>query len=256
MAKSRLINTCFWSDTYIQELTPENKLIFLFLLTNEKTEICGIYEISKKSIAFGTGLSIDTVSEAIARLCIDKKINYVDGWVWIRNFTKHQQRNPKVIAGIDRGLSCVPKDILDRLYIDYDRDSHFNSNFNFNFNFNSNLTNNEFLSSRTEKNVQKSKILEEQAKKIFESLNEGSENKLPKTVLSEIQALIETHTIEVVELVVQKIKGHRLYHNPDGRWFTFVNFCKSEFANKEVKNAKEQREINAVRNYSVSKIKI
>lgn len=134
MAKSRLINTSFWSDGYIQDLTPDEKLIFLYLLTNERTEICGAYEISKKTISFGTGLSKDTVSKTIDRLCSNNKINYVEGWVWIKNFTKHQQKNPKVEMGIQRSQDCIPEAISNRLYIDYDRGSHSNSNSNSNSN--------------------------------------------------------------------------------------------------------------------------
>ncbi len=46
MAKYRVVNTRFWDDAYVAELSPNEKLIFLYLLTNALTTIGGIYELS------------------------------------------------------------------------------------------------------------------------------------------------------------------------------------------------------------------
>jgi hypothetical protein len=40
MAKQRYVRTSFWTDKYIEELSPNEKLIFLYLLTNECTNLC------------------------------------------------------------------------------------------------------------------------------------------------------------------------------------------------------------------------
>ncbi|MEG0772642.1 DnaD domain protein [Clostridium sp.] len=42
----RPIDIEFWQDDFILELTPEQKLIYIFLLTNRRTTQCGIYNIS------------------------------------------------------------------------------------------------------------------------------------------------------------------------------------------------------------------
>ena len=65
MAIFRKIHTSFWSDTFIQDLDNDHKLFYLYLLTNERTKQCGIYEISKKQIAFELGYSIDRVSKLL-----------------------------------------------------------------------------------------------------------------------------------------------------------------------------------------------
>lgn len=140
MAKSRLVNTSFWSDGFIQELDSETKLLFLYLLTNEHTDICGVYEITFRTISFESGLSADSVSRSMDILLKNERVSYAEGWIFIKNFSKHQQNNPKVQTGIERGLKRVPQAVADRLCIDYDALSHFN--FNFNFNFNSNLKRN------------------------------------------------------------------------------------------------------------------
>jgi hypothetical protein len=56
MAKQRVVNTRFWDDDYIMELGPTEKLVFLYVLTNPLTDLCGAYQITLKRISFDTGL--------------------------------------------------------------------------------------------------------------------------------------------------------------------------------------------------------
>ena len=139
-----MVNTRLWSDPFIQDLKAEEKLLFLYLLTNEHTNIAGFYEISLNTISFETGIKTDRLSKAIDRLSESKKIDFIDGWVCIKNFVKHQKANPKIKRGIEIALGEIPKEIIDkakaidRLSIDYETLSHLNPNSNPNSNSNSN----------------------------------------------------------------------------------------------------------------------
>lgn len=62
MAVFRKIHVSFWSDPFVQSLSPEKRYFFLYLLTNEKTKQCGIYEISRNQMCNDTGYNMDTVS--------------------------------------------------------------------------------------------------------------------------------------------------------------------------------------------------
>jgi hypothetical protein len=110
MAKQRIINTRFWSDTYVVNLDPLEKYLFLYFLTNEHTNICGIYELSTKTMANETGLEEKTVQKMIKRL--KGKVYYVNGWVYIRNFSKHQRENESIKIGVSRAMSLVPPEVL------------------------------------------------------------------------------------------------------------------------------------------------
>ncbi len=125
-----MVNTRFWIDDYISTLNYAEKFLFLYFLTNPHTDICGAYEVPLKYIALETGLSADKVIKIARKFEGDGKIVYRDGWVFIRNFAKHQQKNPKVALGIKNGLEQAPKWIKDSLSIDYEELSHSNSNFN------------------------------------------------------------------------------------------------------------------------------
>jgi hypothetical protein len=111
MAKQRYINTIFWRDEYVSRLDPSEKLLFLYLLTNPDTSICGIYQLPIKIIAVDTGFDKEMVEKILARFERDDKVFYRDGWVIIKNFIKHQNINPSVTAGIERELKAVPADI-------------------------------------------------------------------------------------------------------------------------------------------------
>ena len=176
MSKKRLIDTKFWDDAYTSNLDPIEKLLFLYCLTNPLTNIIGIYEIELRRIAFDTGIDKDTVIKIIERFSRDKKIFYLDGYIFIRNFIDYQnQGSEKIKSGIDRLKSELPENIkkcisdtlkgIDTLSgkngIDrsgenpkvtgkpkkcnseslkgIDTLSHYNTNYNSNLNSNSNL---------------------------------------------------------------------------------------------------------------------
>lgn len=139
MAKTRSINTKIWKDDYYGGLSPDYKLVFIYLLTNPSTTISGAYEITKREIAFDTGLNLDCVSRAMERFESDGKINYQDGWIFITNFIKHQSINPKVLIGIRESLKKSPQWVIDKCRIAYDSLSVAFDAFNLNSNLNSNL---------------------------------------------------------------------------------------------------------------------
>jgi len=52
-----------WKDPDFQELCPDDKLLFLFLCTNESTTISGIYPLTSKTVANETGIGLETVTQ-------------------------------------------------------------------------------------------------------------------------------------------------------------------------------------------------
>lgn len=119
MAKTRVINTVFWEDNYTGNLDPTEKLLFLYFLTNTSTNISGIYQITLKKVAVETGIDKDMVEKIIKRFSNDGKIFYIDGWLGIRNFIKHQnQKSPLVEKGIERELSEIPENIKNVVFGD------------------------------------------------------------------------------------------------------------------------------------------
>jgi len=97
MSKLRSVSTAFWSDPFIEDLTPSEKLLYLYFITNEKTNMLGIYELSIKKISFETGLSKDVVLKALESFERINKIKYKENYLILLNFLKHQHFNTNMI---------------------------------------------------------------------------------------------------------------------------------------------------------------
>ena len=68
MALFRHVRTEFWRDAKVlEEMTPEDKLFFLYILTNGNTTQIGIYKIPKKQMAFELGYSVESINTLIDR---------------------------------------------------------------------------------------------------------------------------------------------------------------------------------------------
>lgn len=115
MAKQRIINTRFWVDPWVQEeLNSMDRLLFLYLLTNDQTNLCGIYEISNHKMCFETGIEKETLLRAMFPR-LEPKVYREGNWVIMVNFPNHQNvENPKISKGIQRELNLIPEDIYQK----------------------------------------------------------------------------------------------------------------------------------------------
>lgn len=77
MATYRNIQMSFWTDSKVSgQFSPNEKLMYLYLMTNPHTNLCGCYEISKKQIAFETGFSAKMTDNLLKKLGENKVIDY------------------------------------------------------------------------------------------------------------------------------------------------------------------------------------
>ena len=101
MARYRTIQISFWNDPYIEELSPEGKLLYLYLFTSPHTNNLGILEITRKKISNETGIPEKQINEIIADLEKDSKV-IVDGYrILLSRFIKNQTSiSTKIITGL------------------------------------------------------------------------------------------------------------------------------------------------------------
>ena len=79
MAKYRSIQTSFWSDSkIIDDFTPEDRYFYLYLLTNEKSNQLGCYELSIKQMCRDTGYNEETITKLLHRFENNLKVIYYD----------------------------------------------------------------------------------------------------------------------------------------------------------------------------------
>ncbi len=93
MKKLRSVNTNFWSDPFIESLTPSEKLIYLYLITNEKTNMLGVYEVSIRKMSFDTGIDKGTIEKALKGFETIGKVKYINNFIILTKYLKHQSFN-------------------------------------------------------------------------------------------------------------------------------------------------------------------
>lgn len=116
MSKTRYIKTDFWSDTWIESLNTEEKLLFIYLFSNERVDLCWTYEITMKKISFESWIEIKKTEKYIEWFSKKWKVFYIDWYIHIKNFTKHLQKNPSVEQWIERSNNALPKPIQEAVH--------------------------------------------------------------------------------------------------------------------------------------------
>jgi hypothetical protein len=112
----RSVNVNFWTDPYVMDkLDPLEKLLFLYCFTNKATKLCGVYEISMKTVGVETGLDADMVKKILSRFEGDKKVFLKDNTLIVANYKKHQKYNPSMLINVKRTFMRLSEDI--RKYI-------------------------------------------------------------------------------------------------------------------------------------------
>jgi len=146
--KLRSVNTYFWDDSFVQDLNPNGKLLFLYLLTNSLTNVLGIYEITLKRIVFDTGLTDISILKSLEAFGSLKKVFYIDSYIILPNFLKNQSMNSNMKIGAVNVYNDLPLNITQ--LSDYEHEvkdfetllkalkGFENSNINIKFNINSN----------------------------------------------------------------------------------------------------------------------
>lgn len=125
MAIFRKVHVTFWRDEFVESLTPEQKFFYIYLLTNDRTTQCGIYEITNKQMCYDTGYNEDTIKKLIEFFVSSGKIKYSKDTkeIALKNWVKYNDSNsPKVKACIDKELLKVKNRVLIQ-YL-YSMDTH------------------------------------------------------------------------------------------------------------------------------------
>lgn len=119
MAKLRSVSTYFWSDPFVEELNSLEKLLFLYLITNDKTNMLGIYESTEKKIAFETGIEISKVKTILLKFESASKIKRVGNYFVLINFMKNQNYNLNMKKSAIDFYNTLPNDLkISNLQID------------------------------------------------------------------------------------------------------------------------------------------
>jgi len=109
MATYRFVHAQIWEDDWFVTLDAESKLLWIYLITNHRASVAGIYVLSERVIPFETGLTMGSVRSAMHDFESDGKLMYGDNVVWLFNMRKYQDTGSDAMAtGIKNDIDRVP----------------------------------------------------------------------------------------------------------------------------------------------------
>lgn len=107
-----LIDNQIYNDNWFFELSPEAKLLFIYLITNDSCSLTGCYQIPLKVISTYTGLTSEKITKLFQEF--NGRAVYKNGWVIIPNYIKHNpMRNPNIEKSLDKQISNTPQWVIE-----------------------------------------------------------------------------------------------------------------------------------------------
>ena len=102
----RTIESSFWSDPKVRALSHQAKLVFLYLITNDRSHVSGIYYLPKAVMEMELGLTSDTLSGALQTLTRSQiiMIDQEREVFWVKNLMRYQGKGKKNLASAYRQL--------------------------------------------------------------------------------------------------------------------------------------------------------
>ena len=88
MANYRLVSVHIWNDPDFENLTPSEKTIFLYLITNNATTDSGIYTVTPKKIANDTNVQLGTVNKLLSN-CKNLSYDFDNKCIFLHNFLQY-----------------------------------------------------------------------------------------------------------------------------------------------------------------------
>jgi hypothetical protein len=107
LATYRQIHVKIWTSPDFQKLSPQARLVFIYLFSNDHRNEAGLYRITKKTISNETDLTIEEVETALQEIESANLIKYDDKdcVVWVINAVNYQKTNPNEVKAINKNLA-------------------------------------------------------------------------------------------------------------------------------------------------------
>ena len=95
------------SDDWFQELSRDQRYLFIYLWTNNHCNPAGLYHITLTTIAFGAKFSKEELPELLHSLAPKVKWYPEENLVWVKNFIKRQSKSSKFLAAAAKSLTSI-----------------------------------------------------------------------------------------------------------------------------------------------------
>ncbi len=183
--KTRILHTQFWKDGFVRRLKSNEKLVYAYLLTNDKVNIIFCFELTIDEIAFDLGLTKKQVTSSLKKLSENKKISCYKDWIFLLNANKYETYSgSKNEIAKQKIVEKMSKDVLDWLNNPLDR-GIYRGTMIPPINHNT-----EIISKKTEVISKEIKIEKEDNKEFIESLTDEFCTKVAKNYGTTLQVVL------------------------------------------------------------------
>ena len=121
MADYRQVHTKMWTDEWFLELEPEAKLLWIYLFSNKRACLSGLYDIPMRVMTFEAGLPRDAIELHLQRFAAAGKAFYEDGWILmpkLMRYNAHNITSPKIQGNLRNDVFAAPNIPLKRRWLD------------------------------------------------------------------------------------------------------------------------------------------
>lgn len=109
----------YWTDPYVESLSATEKLVYIHLFSSAYTNLVGVFQASRRMIAFQTACPGPDVDAALERFRRDGKAVIDGGEVWLASYIRHQcTSSPKMVAAMRVQLAKVESDAIRKAIIE------------------------------------------------------------------------------------------------------------------------------------------
>lgn len=111
---TRIVYTEIWQDDFFVGLNPNEKLLFIYFLTNESVNIIHLYKCGINRVKADTGIDTPIIQEAQRKFEENGKIYFKNGYVFLRNASRFEKyEGSKNEIAKQKLFARLSKDLID-----------------------------------------------------------------------------------------------------------------------------------------------
>jgi hypothetical protein len=111
---TRIIYTEIWQDDFFVGLNPDEKLLFIYYLTNESVNIIHLYKCGINRVKADTGIDTPIIQEAQRKFEKNGKIYFKNGYIFLRNASRFEKyEGSKNEIAKSKLFARLSKDLID-----------------------------------------------------------------------------------------------------------------------------------------------
>ena len=118
MAEYRSIHTRIWEDSWFRSLDADGKVLWIYLFSNHRASVCGVYRVTLEFMAFETGLTPATCRKWLEKFEADDKAYFYDDLLWVTKLRDLQDTGSASLrTRINDDAAKIPDGKIKQLYM-------------------------------------------------------------------------------------------------------------------------------------------